>query len=97
MADCTSFEPGKIVLISVKKKSNRICHLLVLFMIRRSFAELSVSAFAVAYYTLGRPHLENAMQACSPNLVADADSHARNGYVGWVFTPYTGVASVVAS
>ncbi len=29
--------------------------------------------FAVLYNTLVRPHLEYAMQACSPNLVADAD------------------------
>ncbi len=42
-------------------------------MIRRSFAELSVSAFTALYNTLVRPHLEYAMQACSPNLVADAD------------------------
>ncbi len=45
----------------------------MLFMIRRSFAELSVSAFAPLYNTLVWPHLEYAMQACSPNLVADAD------------------------
>ncbi len=45
----------------------------MLFMIRRSFAELSVSAFAALYNTLVWPNLEFAMQACSPNLVADAD------------------------
>ncbi len=45
----------------------------MLFMIRRSFIELSVSSFAALYNTLVRPHLEYAMQACSPNLVADAD------------------------
>ncbi len=32
-----------------------------------------MSAFAPLYNTLVRPHLEYAMQACSPNLVADAD------------------------
>ncbi len=43
--------------------------------IRRSFAELTVSAFAPSpfYKTLGRPHLEYALQACSLNLFADAD------------------------
>ncbi len=42
-------------------------------MIRWSFAELSVSAFAALYNTLVRPHFEYAVQACSPNFVADAD------------------------
>ncbi len=42
-------------------------------MIRRSLVELPVSAFAPLYNTLGRPHLEYAMQACLPNLVTDAD------------------------
>ncbi len=32
-----------------------------------------MSAFAAIYNTWVRPHLEHAMQACSPNLVADAD------------------------
>ncbi len=45
----------------------------MLFMIRRSFAEPSVSAFAPFYNTLARPHLEYAMQTCSPNLIADGD------------------------
>ncbi len=45
---------------------------LILFMLRRSFAELPVSAFAVLYNTLVRPHLEYTMQACSPNPVANA-------------------------
>ncbi len=45
----------------------------MLFMIRRSFAELPVPAFAPLYNTLVRPHLEYALQACSPNLVVDAD------------------------
>ncbi len=44
-----------------------------LFMIRRSFAELSVSAFAVLYNTLVRSHFEYAMQARSPIIIADAD------------------------
>ncbi len=42
-------------------------------MIKWSFAELSVSAFAALYNTLVRPHLEYAIQSCSPNFVADAD------------------------
>ncbi len=42
-------------------------------MIRRSFAEISVFAFAALYNTLVRPHLEYAMEACSPNFIADAD------------------------
>ncbi len=50
------------------------------FMIRRSFTELS--AFAVIYNLLVRPHLEYAMQACSPNLVADADCLSANPAVG---------------
>ncbi len=42
-------------------------------MIRRSFTELSVFALAHLYNTLIRPHIEYAMQVCSPNLVTDAD------------------------
>ncbi len=45
----------------------------MLFMIRRSFAKLPVSVVAGLYNTLVRPQLEYALQACSPNLVADAD------------------------
>ncbi len=45
----------------------------MLFMIWRSFAELSASTFAALYNTLVRPHLQYAMQSCSPNLDADAD------------------------
>ncbi len=45
----------------------------MLFMTRRSFAELSVSVFALLYNTLVRPHLEYAMQACLPNLVVNPD------------------------
>ncbi len=43
---------------------------LMLFIVRRPLAELSVAAFAPIYSTLDRPHLEYDMQACSPNLVA---------------------------
>ncbi len=42
-------------------------------MIWWSFVELSSSAFPSLYNTLVQPHLEYVMQACSPNLVADAD------------------------
>ncbi len=34
---------------------------------------ISVSAFAPLYNTLGRTHIECAMQVCSPNLVGDAN------------------------
>ncbi len=55
-----------------------------------------------------RPHLEYAMQACSPNRPiiwgessgwrrGSTDCHMRNDYVGWVCTPYAGVASVETS
>ncbi len=44
----------------------------MLFMIRRSFAEISVSAFAPLSNALVRPHLKYAMQSCSPNPDADA-------------------------
>ncbi len=40
-------------------------------MIRRSFQDLSKSAFIPLYWALVRPHLEYGMPACSPNLVAD--------------------------
>ncbi len=43
------------------------------FLIRRSFAETPVPALTTLYNTLVRPHLEYAIQACSPSLVADAD------------------------
>ncbi len=42
----------------------------MLFMMRRSLADVSVSAFAAIFNTLVRPHLE---QTCSPNFAADAD------------------------
>ncbi len=41
------------------------------FMIRRSFQDLSKSAFIPLYGALVRPHLEYDLSACSPNLVAD--------------------------
>ncbi len=40
-------------------------------MIRRSFQDLSKSAFIPLYEALVCPHLEYGMPACSPNLVAD--------------------------
>ncbi len=40
-------------------------------MIRRSFQDLSKSAFIPVYAALVRPHLEYGMPACSPNLVPD--------------------------
>ncbi len=45
----------------------------MLFMLRLSFAALSVFTFSNLYYTWLRPHLEYAMQACSPNLATVAD------------------------
>ncbi len=43
----------------------------LIFMIRRSFQDLSKSAFIPFYGALVRPHLEYGMPACSPNLFAD--------------------------
>ncbi len=43
----------------------------LIFMIRRSFQDLSKSAFILLYGALVRPHLEYGMPACSPILVAD--------------------------
>ncbi len=43
----------------------------LIFMIRRSFQDLSKSAFIPLYGALVRPHLEYDMSACAPNLVAD--------------------------
>ncbi len=40
-------------------------------MLRRSFQDLSKSAFIPLYGALVRPHLEYGIPACSPNLVAD--------------------------
>ncbi len=42
----------------------------LIFMIRRSFQDLSKSAFIALYGALVRPHLEYGIPACSPNLVA---------------------------
>ncbi len=39
----------------------------------QSLADLSVPAFAPLYNTLVRPHLEYTTQACSPNLVVEAE------------------------
>ncbi len=63
----SSFSPS----IPCKKTTSNARRML--FMIRRSFAELSAPAFAAPYNALVRLHLGYAMQACSPNLVADAD------------------------
>ncbi len=62
-----SFSPSTQCIETASKARYR------LFMIRRSFAELSVSTFAALYNTLVRPPLEYAMQAHSQNLVTDAD------------------------
>ncbi len=43
----------------------------LIFMIRRSFQDLSKSAFIPLYGASVRPHLEYGMPACSPILVAD--------------------------
>ncbi len=48
----------------------------LLFMVRRSFCELSKSAFIPLYCALVRPHQENAMEANSQNLRANI-SHKR--------------------
>ncbi len=47
----------------------------LIFMIRRSFQDLSKSAFITLYEALVRPHLEYGMPACSPNLVADINHY----------------------
>ncbi len=43
----------------------------LIFMIRRSFQDLSISSFIPLYEALVRPHLEYGMPTCLPNLVAD--------------------------
>ncbi len=43
----------------------------LLFMVRRSFCELSKTAFTLLYCALVRPHLEYAMEANVPTLKAD--------------------------
>ncbi len=57
----------------------------VLFMIRRPFAELSVSKFTLLYNTPIRPHLARAVQACSPNRVFKINSAV--GDVGKWYPP----------
>ncbi len=43
----------------------------LIFIIRRSFQDLSKSGFIPLFGALVRPHLEYGMPACSPNLVAE--------------------------
>ncbi len=62
-----SFSPS----INCREAASKSRRMLV--MIKRPFVELSVSAFTALYNTLVRPHLEYAMQACSPNLAAEAN------------------------
>ncbi len=57
--------------IHCREVTSNVRHML--FMMRWSFAELSVPAFAPLYNMLVWPHLEYVMQVCSPNLFADAD------------------------
>ncbi len=54
-------------------------------MIRRPFAELSVSKFTLLYNTLIQPHREHAVQACSPNWVFKINSAV--GDVGKWYPP----------
>ncbi len=49
----------------------------LLFMVRRSFCELSKTAFTPIYCALVRPHLENAMEANAPALRADINQLER--------------------
>ncbi len=49
----------------------------VIFMIRRSFQNLSKSAFIILYGALVHAHLEYGMPACSPNLVTDMNNLER--------------------
>ncbi len=46
-------------------------------MTRRSFQDLSKSAFIPLYEAVVRPHLEHGMPAYSPNLVADINNLER--------------------
>ncbi len=50
----------------------------LVFMIRRSFQDLSKSAFIPLYEALVRPHLAYGMPACLPSLVADINHLERN-------------------
>ncbi len=49
----------------------------LIFMIRRSFQDLSKSAFIPLYGSLVCPHPEYGMPVCSPNLVADINHLVR--------------------
>ncbi len=49
----------------------------LLFLVRRSFCELSKTAFATLYCALVRPHLEYAMEANTPPLRADINQLER--------------------
>ncbi len=49
----------------------------LLFMVRRSFSELSKTAFTPLYCALMRPHLEYAMEANAPTLRADINQLER--------------------
>ncbi len=50
---------------------------LLIFMIMRSYQDLSKSAFILSYEAFVRPHLEYGMPACSPNLIADINHQQR--------------------
>ncbi len=49
----------------------------LLFMVRRSFSDISKAAFISLYYALVLPHLENAMEANSSNPRADINQLQR--------------------
>ncbi len=74
----SSFSPS-VHCIEAASKARR-----KLFMIRRSFAELFMSAFTPLYNTLVHPHLENTLQICSPNRLFGANpavsDEARKGF-----------------
>ncbi len=53
--------------------NNRLLLFIFIFMIRRSFQDLSKSAFINLYRALVRPHLECGMPACLPKRVADVN------------------------
>ncbi len=58
----------------------------LIFLIKRSFQDLSKSAFIPLYEALVRPHLQYGKQACSFNLVADINHIERIQRLatGWV-------------
>ncbi len=77
----------------------------LIFMIRRSFQDISKSAFIPLYGALVHPHLEYGMPTCSPNLVADINHLERiqrlatrlvtgmrhlSDCSDWSFIPYSG-------